>query len=53
MPCPAASDAGTANVAYACDTVIVAMPEVTAMLGVAAELYIEDLEHVAVVDREV
>ena len=47
MPCPAASDAGTADVAFAHDIVVVAMPEI------AAELYIEELEYVAVAAGEV
>ncbi|KAJ8619838.1 hypothetical protein MRB53_028367 [Persea americana] len=53
MPCPAASDAGTADVASACDTVVTAMPEVAVMLGVTAEPYTEEPEHMVVVAEEV
>ena len=52
MPCPAASNAGTADVASAHDTVVVVMSEVTATLGVATEPYTEELEHMAVVAEE-
>ena len=47
MPCLAASDAGTTDVASARDTVVAAMPEV------AAEPYTEEPEHVAVAAEEV
>ncbi|KAJ8632658.1 hypothetical protein MRB53_025994 [Persea americana] len=47
MPCPAVSDAGTADVASVHDTVVTATPEV------AAELYTEELEQVAVAAREI
>ena len=53
MPCTAASEAGTADVAFARDTVVAAMPEVAAMLGVAAKPYTEEMEHVAVATEEV
>ncbi|KAJ8633435.1 hypothetical protein MRB53_026771 [Persea americana] len=53
MPCPIASDAGTANVASARDTVVTAMPKVAAILGVAAEPYTKEPERVAVAAEEI
>ena len=47
MPCPAASDSGTADVASARDIVV------AAMLGVVAEPYTEESEHVAMAAEEV
>ena len=53
MPCPAALDAGTVDVASAHDTVVATMPEVAVMLGVTAEPYTEEPEHVAAAAEEV
>ena len=53
MPCPTTLDAGTADVAWGRDTVVVAMPEIVVMLGVAAEPCTKEPEHEAVVAEEV
>ena len=53
MPCPAALNAGTVDVAFAHDTVVVARLEVATMSGVATEPYTKEPKHMAEAAEEV